>query len=461
MFCSKCGNKLRDGAAFCPKCGAKVLPKRRAEDGKMPGTDPEQNPGWSESREMPEPGAGAPAAGRREDSEETLQRAEAWRQEELRRQQAAAQEEELRRQQTAAQEEELRRQQAAAQEEELRRQQAAAQEEELRRQQTAAMEEEAVRRQLAADVDRVSGPDLSDWLDSEEAEPDAEEAPDYVPEPEPAAKRSRAGRQQNRGGKKKGKTILIVLGAVILLEAAAGGLYLLNSGKQKEQAETAEAAAQETGAPEEIQAAGQEGMADQESAALQESAGLQESAPQQTQAESSEPAAPVTCTVMQAAQADLSGLMKVPVARDHVTQSSYLIQNGGDTSIDNSGWSAFDGQIETSWQEGNVTDGIGEYVTAAFDRPYQIQAITFCLGNHRVSETTDWYRENNRPRTLLLNLDGQEFTVDFPDEKTEFAVVFSEPVTASSLRTTISAVYAGTKYTDTIISEIGIYGNAQ
>jgi hypothetical protein len=25
MFCQKCGNKLNDGAAFCPKCGTKVI----------------------------------------------------------------------------------------------------------------------------------------------------------------------------------------------------------------------------------------------------------------------------------------------------------------------------------------------------------------------------------------------------------------------------------------------------
>ena len=24
MFCSKCGNQLDEGVAFCPKCGAKV-----------------------------------------------------------------------------------------------------------------------------------------------------------------------------------------------------------------------------------------------------------------------------------------------------------------------------------------------------------------------------------------------------------------------------------------------------
>lgn len=32
MFCQKCGNQLNDGAAFCPKCGRKVLTTNQAVD---------------------------------------------------------------------------------------------------------------------------------------------------------------------------------------------------------------------------------------------------------------------------------------------------------------------------------------------------------------------------------------------------------------------------------------------
>lgn len=164
-------------------------------------------------------------------------------------------------------------------------------------------------------------------------------------------------------------------------------------------------------------------------------------------------AEPATCTVKRISQVNLSGKVRAGVLRDTVEASSYLVQS--DKAIDNSGWSAFDGDSVTSWQEGVEGNGIGEYIGIRFDREYQVEAITLLLGNHR---SDDLYVRNNVPKTLIINLDGQVFQVTFPKEKLEQVVEFSRPVPASSIRLTVQDVYPGTEYTDTIIAEVGVYG---
>lgn len=165
-------------------------------------------------------------------------------------------------------------------------------------------------------------------------------------------------------------------------------------------------------------------------------------------------AEPVTAAVQYAAQTSFDNLMRAGVLVDTAYESSHVVQE--DSIIDNSGWSAFDGDEVTSWQEGVEGDGIDEYVGISFDREYQVEVITLLLGNHR---SDSWYVKNNTPKTLTINLSGKVFQITFPKEKTEFAVVLSSPVAASDIRLTIDSVYSGTEYTDTIIAEVGVYGN--
>ncbi|MEY8338279.1 zinc-ribbon domain-containing protein [Lachnospiraceae bacterium 62-35] len=163
---------------------------------------------------------------------------------------------------------------------------------------------------------------------------------------------------------------------------------------------------------------------------------------------------PVTAQVHYAGEVNLSGMVKAVMLRNTAVDSSHVVQ--ANSRIDNSAWSAFDGQSTTSWQEGAPGDGIGEYIGIGFDREYQVQVITLLLGNHRSDE---WYIKNNTPRLLTISLGAASFQVEFPKEKTEFAVALSRPVAASDIRITINGVYQGTEYTDSIISEVGVYGN--
>ena len=162
---------------------------------------------------------------------------------------------------------------------------------------------------------------------------------------------------------------------------------------------------------------------------------------------------PVTVSLQYSAQTSFSGLIRAGVVKATAIDSSHVVQRG--TTIDNSAWSAFDGQATTSWQEGAAGHGIGEYVGISFDREYQVQVVTFRLGNHRADSR---YVKNDVPKVLSINLGGQVFSVTFPKEMVEFAVVLSRPVAASSIRVTVDDVYYGTEYEDATIAEIGVYG---
>ena len=164
-------------------------------------------------------------------------------------------------------------------------------------------------------------------------------------------------------------------------------------------------------------------------------------------------AVPVSASVVYASSLNLSGMVKAAGQQATVVESSHLVQQ--DRTISNHGWMAFDGDAVSSWQIRN-NHGIGEYVGVSFDRTYQVSAVTFRLGNHR---TDTLYTQNNTPKTLTIELGGQTFQATFPQEKTEFALTFSAPVSAAGIKVTINDVYRGSKYDDTAIAEIGVYGN--
>lgn len=139
------------------------------------------------------------------------------------------------------------------------------------------------------------------------------------------------------------------------------------------------------------------------------------------------------------------------------------VNNASATSVidqeghDNSPAMMLDGNLETSWQEGVDGSGIGEQVTFYLDRVYEVNYLAFNLGNWR---TDDYYRQNNRPETLKITMNGRETLVEFPDEKTKQWVAVEEGCDTSQITITIEGVYRGSSdvWNDTCIAEVEIYG---
>lgn len=107
---------------------------------------------------------------------------------------------------------------------------------------------------------------------------------------------------------------------------------------------------------------------------------------------------------------------------------------------------------KTNWTEGVLGNGEGESVVFYCLEQHSFVGFTIRAGNH----FDDSYYENNaRPKTITLSFsDGsaREFTLQ--DKKEMQIFYFDQPVDAKSVCLTITSVYAGKKWEDTVISDI-------
>lgn len=115
----------------------------------------------------------------------------------------------------------------------------------------------------------------------------------------------------------------------------------------------------------------------------------------------------------------------------------------------------FDDNLSTNWQEGAAGYGIGQDVRISFDKVYKVKYIAFDLGN-RTSDVS--YAENGRPSVLTLQIGDFHQVVRFRDVRETQWVELSRPIASDSMRILINDVFEGSKYTDTCISDIRVYG---
>ena len=137
---------------------------------------------------------------------------------------------------------------------------------------------------------------------------------------------------------------------------------------------------------------------------------------------------------------------------DSAEASSELIQR--DETINNSPIRAFDDDVASSWQEGAEGYGEGEIIVAHFNEPVSIACMKLNLGNWKSEEA---YERNGRPKTLQIDLCGQAYSIEFPDEMKDHYVVFSEPMPdVKEVSFTINETY-NSYFRDCCISEITFY----
>ena len=115
----------------------------------------------------------------------------------------------------------------------------------------------------------------------------------------------------------------------------------------------------------------------------------------------------------------------------------------------------FDGDLETSWQEGEEGDGIGVTLTSAFAARTEVKGIAFWNGNE-ISQ--DRFAANNRLKdiTVSISCKGQSYTTAYTlqDVMGEQVILFDEPVPMESVVIRIDSVYNGSVYQDTVLSEL-------
>lgn len=157
----------------------------------------------------------------------------------------------------------------------------------------------------------------------------------------------------------------------------------------------------------------------------------------------------ITATVLESGQVQINGYMQAAFVG---CQESSVLEDGGVYHVSQH---MIDGRADTSWQEGADGDGIGEWVMFQLDREHSVKYLTFMMGNWKSDQL---FYANNRPESVLLKLDDQEFYLTFPDGMREYTVELSEECQASSIFVQVMSVYRGASWDDCCITDMSVYG---
>lgn len=114
-----------------------------------------------------------------------------------------------------------------------------------------------------------------------------------------------------------------------------------------------------------------------------------------------------------------------------------------------------DGDSSTAWVEGVAGMGVGEMVSIYFDGEYLIQGISIGAGYQK---NMDLYDKNSRPAEICISFSDGTYEVHTLKDINDYQdVVFDKVKYTDYISLTIEAVYPGSKYEDTVISEVYIY----
>lgn len=109
-----------------------------------------------------------------------------------------------------------------------------------------------------------------------------------------------------------------------------------------------------------------------------------------------------------------------------------------------------DGDLSTGWCEDAKGNGTGETVTVYFDRECLVAGLYIYPGYHK---SKDLFLKNGTPTKVRITGDHSEvFTLE--DEMKRQKLTFSSPMTTDAITIEILEVREGSKYTDTLITDI-------
>ena len=112
-----------------------------------------------------------------------------------------------------------------------------------------------------------------------------------------------------------------------------------------------------------------------------------------------------------------------------------------------------DGNLSTGWCEDAGGDGIGETVYLYFDKQYKVTGMYIYPGYHK---SQDLFEKNGVPVKIKITGDHAE-TFTLNDEMKSQKIAFSEPMLTEKLTIEILKVRSGSKYKDTLITDILMY----
>lgn len=134
-----------------------------------------------------------------------------------------------------------------------------------------------------------------------------------------------------------------------------------------------------------------------------------------------------------------------------IQASSYLIQK----NFTHSPEYIADGTLQNAWVEGASGQGVGEWIQFTFNGTYSISGFQIYSGYQK---NTDLYQQNSRPKDIrIVFSDSTEESFTLDDNEGIQTVYFSNSIATDTLTLYIESVYSGTKYEDTVISEMNLF----
>jgi len=118
---------------------------------------------------------------------------------------------------------------------------------------------------------------------------------------------------------------------------------------------------------------------------------------------------------------------------------------------------ATDGSWNTVWVEGAAGDGVGEWVQVQLDSPVTVSKIGIVNGYGKGSR----YLENARVRDAELKFSDETTQRLHLADSNDMQYFEVRPNTTTWVRLTILSVYPGTRWDDTAIGEIRLWGGTE
>lgn len=114
----------------------------------------------------------------------------------------------------------------------------------------------------------------------------------------------------------------------------------------------------------------------------------------------------------------------------------------------------FDGRLDTAWVEGVDGVGAGERITFIFDDDRLVSGISILNGYHK---SNDLFQKNGRITAIDVDTSsGEQLTAEVADDPGEQLRTFDRPIRLKWITIRIASAVAGSKYTDTAISEMRV-----
>jgi hypothetical protein len=115
---------------------------------------------------------------------------------------------------------------------------------------------------------------------------------------------------------------------------------------------------------------------------------------------------------------------------------------------------AIDGKLATSWVEGEDGSGLGAWMKVDFDGEREVTGVKVWGG---LWYSYDFWTRANRPKSLEVKFsDGTTEDITFEDKMVAQVVMFKKPHKTTDMRLKITAIYNGTTWLDTAISEVQV-----